>query len=422
VLNRSPDPKTKREKMNSITKHLVFLLAMIPVVTPAFAADHQNPAWVGSWAASPLQMPLKNPIGNSTFRNVVHLTLGGTSIRITLTNQFGRTPLRIDNTHVALSLGHGGIDSSSDRQLTFNHHQTVSIPPGAYVVSDPIAMSVSASSDLAISLYLPEQQGVIPTCHQYGLSTNYIAAGDVAQASRLENVQTQTSWCFVQGVDVQSADPDTAAVVTLGDSITDGAHSTIDANHRYPDDLATRFRANKKTAHISVLNEGISGGRVLYEGHGPSMLQRIDRDVFALPGVRYCIYLEGINDIGQVMRPDSPEKTLTVDELILAATQLVIRAHQHGVKVMGATLLPFGPKDPPANVDWPGARRIIDQYNDWARTSHVFDGVVDFNKAVADPQAPQTMLPVYDSGDHVHPSDAGYDAMARAVDLSFFSR
>jgi lysophospholipase L1-like esterase len=171
-----------------------------------------------------------------------------------------------------------------------------------------------------------------------------------------------------------------------------------------------------------VLNEGISGGRVLFEGHGPSVMQRLDRDVFAQPGVRYVIYLEGINDIGQILKPDSPEKTLSVDELIFAATQLVTRAHQHGVKVIGATLLPFGSKDVPANSSWLMARQVLDQYNGWVRTSGVFDGIVDFNKVTADPQSPQTMLPAYDSGDHVHPSDAGYDAMARAVDLSLLSK
>jgi lysophospholipase L1-like esterase len=244
----------------------------------------------------------------------------------------------------------------------------------------------------------------------------------MTQKQELEGAHTQTSWCFVQAVDVQPQDKDAVAVVTLGDSITDGTRSTLDANHRYPDYLAIRLHANKKTAHLSVVNEGIAGGRVLYEGYGPSVLQRFDRDVLAVPGVRYLIYLEGINDIGQIMRPDSAERTLTIDELILAATQLVTRAHGHGIKVMGATLLPFGPKEPPSNVDWPGARKVLDQYNDWVRTSHVFDAVVDMNRAVADPQAPQTILPAYDSGDHVHPSDAGYEAMARAIDLSFFEK
>jgi lysophospholipase L1-like esterase len=151
-------------------------------------------------------------------------------------------------------------------------------------------------------------------------------------------------------------------------------------------------------------------------------MQRLDRDVFAVPGVRYIIYLEGINDIGQILRKDSPEQGLTADELELAATQMVIRAHQKNIKVFGAALIPWGPKVTPPNSDWPKARAVLEQYNEWVRTSKVFDGVVDLNHATADPEAPQTLLPAYDSGDHVHPSDAGYEAMARAVDLQFFSK
>jgi lysophospholipase L1-like esterase len=404
-------------------KNSLCMMALVLSLSHAFfAADPTKSEWVGSWAASPILQRLKNSAGDSTFRNVVHLSLDGSAIRVTLTNQFGTTPLRIGNAHVSLSNGHDGVDLKSDHQLTFNHRQVVSIPPGAYVISDPIAMPIAAFSDLAISIYLPQQTVAAPTCHETGLSSNYVAAGDMALQQGLEGAHTQASWCFLQAVDVQPLGKHAAAVATLGDSITDGARSTVDANHRYPDYLAVRFHSNKKTANISVLNEGISGGRVLYEGHGPSVLQRFDRDVLALPGVRYFIYLEGINDIGQMLKPDSPERSLTVDELTLAATQLVVRAHEHGVKVMGATLLPFGPKDAPPSVDWPTARQVLDQYNEWVRTSHVFDGVVDFNKAVADPEAPQTILPAYDSGDHVHPSDAGYDAMARAVDLSFFSK
>jgi lysophospholipase L1-like esterase len=165
------------------------------------------------------------------------------------------------------------------------------------------------------------------------------------------------------------------------------------------------------------LDEGISGGRVLFEGHGPSALARFDRDVLAEPGVRYVIYLEGINDIGQILKPDSPENTLSVEDLMFAAMQLVTRAHQHGVKVFGATLLPFGAKVVSDNPQWARVRQTINEYNDWVRTAAAFDGVVDFNRATADPQAPQAMLPAYDSGDHVHPNDAGYKAMADSVDL-----
>jgi lysophospholipase L1-like esterase len=399
---------------------LLGIAVLLSVGQVSIAADPTAVEWVGSWATAPTLMPLKGSVSDSTIRDVVHLSLGGTAVRVTLTNQFGTTPLRIGSAHIALSTGQGTLRSGSDHPLTFNHQPSVSIPAGSYVLSDPISMPVAAFSDVAVSLYLPQQTIAAPTCHQYGLSTNYIAAGDKTTETELTDVRTQTAWCFLQGLDVKPEGKGTAAVVTLGDSITDGARSTIDANHRYPDYLAIRLHTNKKTANLSVLNEGISGGRVLFEGHGPSAMARFDRDVLAQPGIRYVIYLEGINDIGQILKTNSPEKTLTVDDLIFAAAQLVARAHQHGVKVFGATLLPFGPKELPSDSNWLKVREMIDAYNGWVRTSHVFDGIVDFNKATADPQAPQTLLPAYDSGDHGHPNDAGYKAMADSIDLGMF--
>jgi lysophospholipase L1-like esterase len=397
------------------------VMAMLFLVSRvSLASERLNTEWIGSWATAPTLMPLKDSVTDSTIRNIVHLSLGGSAVRVTLTNQFGTTPLLIGSAYVALSNGGSALRPGSDHPITFNHKQSVSIPTGSYVLSDPIPMPVAAFSDVAVSIYLPRQTIAAPTCHQYGLSTNYVVSGDKTTESELTSARTQTAWCFLQGIDVRPEEKDSAAVVALGDSITDGARSTVDANRRYPDDLAIRLHKNGKTAHLSVLNEGISGGRVLFEGHGPSALERFDRDVLAQPGVRYVIYLEGINDIGQILKPGSPEKTLSVDDLIFAAMQLVTRAHQHEVKVFGATLIPFGPKNLPDNPDWVKVRQTIDQYNDWVRTADVFDGVGDFNKATADPQARQTLLPAYDSGDHGHPNDAGYKAMAEAIDLSMF--
>lgn len=402
-------------------KRILFWIALFLSMNCAcFAADQRKTTWIGSWGASPLLMHLRQPVSNSTLRDVVHLSLGGKAVRVSLTNQFGTEPLHIGSADIALSAGSGKVQPGSDHPLTFDHQPSVTIPAGAYVLSDPIPMPVAAFSDLAVSVYLPQQSITDPTCHPYGLSTNYVAAGNQTHSSELHDAHTLISWCFLQGIEVRPGKKHAAAVITLGDSITDGAHSTVDANRRYPDYLALRLHANPKTAHLSVLNEGISGGRVLFDGHGPSALRRFDRDVLAQPGVRYVLYLEGINDIGQILKPASPESTLAVSDLTLAATQMVTRAHQHGVKVFGATLLPFGPKNLPAKPGWPRARQVVEQYNDWVRTSHAFDGVVDFNKALADPQAPQTMLPAYDSGDHVHPNDAGYKAMADAIDLSMF--
>lgn len=404
-------------------KNIFCMLILLSLGKTALAANHQKyNKWIGSWAAGPEPMRLKESLAGSTIRDIVHLSLGGSAVRVVLTNQFGKAPLRVDAAQVALSTGGGSIEPDSDHQLTFGHQTFVTIPAGTYVLSDPISMPVAAFSNLAISIYLPQQTVAAPTCHQYALSTNYIAIGDQATKSGLQDAHRFISWCFLQGVEVRTKCKNAAAVVTLGDSITDGAFSTLNANHRYPDYLAVRLHANRKTAHLSVLNEGISGGRVLFAGHGPSALQRFDRDVLAQPGVRYVIYLEGINDIGQILRPNSPEGSVTADDLIFAAKQLIIRAHQHGVKVFGGTLLPFGPKNLPPNPGWPRVRQVIEKYNHWVRTSHAFDGVVDFNRATADPQDSQILRASYDSGGHVHPNDRGYNAMADAVDLNLFSK
>ncbi|HTV08023.1 MAG TPA: SGNH/GDSL hydrolase family protein, partial [Candidatus Aquilonibacter sp.] len=384
------------------------------------ASNPLGGVWVGSWLTAPTAMPLKDGVGDRTFRSVAHLSLGGTALRVELTNQFGTTPLQIGSAHVGLSAGAGKVQADTDHALTFNHQATVSIPAGSYVLSDPVPLPVSDFADLAISVYLPQQTVTEPTCHEYALSTTYMEPGDATTQTELTDAKTMTSTCFLQSVIVQSTDKKAAAVVALGDSITDGAHSSLDTNHRYPDDLAVRLHADKKTAHLAVLNAGIAGGRVLYEGHGPSALERFDRDVLAQPGVRYVIYLEGINDIGQVTRAASPERDLTAEDLIFAATQLVERAHLHGVKVIGATLTPFGPKIMPNRPGWSRIRPLIEQYNEWVRTSNTFDAVADFNKATADPQNPQTLLPAFDSGDHGHPTDAGYKAMADSIDLSIF--
>jgi lysophospholipase L1-like esterase len=231
----------------------------------------------------------------------------------------------------------------------------------------------------------------------------------------LEHAHTYSSDCFIKSVEV-SADEKAATVVAFGDSITDGAYSTLDANLRWPDVLATRLHADKHTAHLAVVNQGFGGNRILYDGSGPSALARFDRDVLAQPGVRYVILLEGINDIGQMSRPDSPEAQLTPQELIFGYAQLIIRAHQHGIKVFGATITP----NEGVHSATPQGEKVREAFNTWLRTGGVADGVIDFDKAVQDPANPRRLLALYDSGDHIHPSDAGYKAMGQAIDLKLF--
>ncbi|MFT4114320.1 SGNH/GDSL hydrolase family protein [Silvibacterium sp.] len=380
-------------------------------------AEKPASGWVASWGASPVS---SRPIeaADVTYRDVVHLSLGGNAIRIKLTNELGEAPITVGTAHVALSAGNGQTQPGTDHALTFNGRTQVMIPAGAMVVSDPIPMPVAALSDLAVSVYLPQQP--VPqahtTCHDLGSSTSYIATGDATAATAVEGAKTLTSWCVVKGVDVQAADQNAFAVATLGDSITDGAASTPDANHRWPDFFAQRLQADKKTKHIGVLNEGISGNRLLYDGAGPSALARLDRDVLAQSGVKYLVVLEAINDIGRLAHPGDLESTLTAADVEFAYKQIIERAHQHGIKVYGATLTPYVG----AGYATPAGEAIREAVNQWIRTPGNFDGFIDFDKATQDPQNPTKFLLANEHGDHLHPNDTGYKVMSDSIDLKLF--
>jgi len=395
-------------------------LVLTFVTFGGLAAFAQAPAanWVGTWAASPVGSVVNEGQpgpGNTTYRNIVHISLGGSAVRVQLTNEFGTDPLTIGAANIALSAGGGSIQAGSDHALTFNGKATVEIPAGAFVLSDPVTMQAAPLSDLAVSVYVPEQRIRNTTCHTFGDSTNYVLQGDATTAATADKSNPIYAWCFVKGIDVKT-DGKAAAIVTFGDSITDGAHATQDANHRWPDVLAARLQADKKTANLGVLNEGIGGNRVLHDGYGPSALARFDRDVIAQSGVKYLIILEGINDIGRLKDPHEPGDKITADDLIFGLTQLVTRAHQHGIEVFGATLTPYLP----TGYSSPQGEEVRQAYNRWIRTSGIFDGVIDFDKITQDPANTGTFLPAYDSGDHLHPGDAGYKAMGDAIDLSLF--
>ena len=391
----------------------------------SLAALGQGPAanWVGTWAASPVGSEVNEGQagpGNTTYRNIVRISLGGPAVRVQLTNEFGTESLTVGAAHIAVSAGGGAIQTGSDHALTFNGKPNVEIPAGAFVVSDPVTMQAAPLSDLAVSVYVPEQRISDTTCHTFADSTNYVLQGDATAAATSDNAASGKAspiyaWCFVKGIDVKT-DGKAAAIVAFGDSITDGAHATQDANRRWPDVLAAKLQADKKTADLGVLNEGIGGNRLLHDGYGPSALARFDRDVIAQSGVKYLIILEGINDIGRLKDPHEPGDKMTADDLIFGLTQLVTRAHTDGIKVFGATLTPYLP----TGYSSPQGEQVRQAYNQWIRTSGIFDGVIDFDKITQDPEHPETFLPAYDSGDHLHPGDAGYKAMGDAVDLSLF--
>jgi len=322
--------------------------------------------------------------------------------------------------HVAPSDASGAIHVDADHPLTFSGASSVTIPAGSFVVSDPVSLQVAPLSSLAVSVYLPDQRISETTCHEDGHSTTFIAAGDATASATLPDARTISSWCFVKGIDVSAGDSHAAAIVTLGDSITDGALSTPNTNRRWPDVLAGRLQADPKTANLSVLNEGISGNRLLREGAGQAALARFDRDVLAQSGVRYLIILEGINDVGAIAHPRDAEDAMTAPQLtsalIFALTQLVTRAHTHGIKVFGGTLTPYVG----AGYASPAGEESREAVNDWIRTSGVFDGVIDFDKVARDPANPKVFSPSVDSGDHLHPGDAGYQTMGSSIDLSLF--
>jgi lysophospholipase L1-like esterase len=399
--------------------HLLLATTAILFSTPLCLSGQQT-VWTGSWAAAPVAAPAtETPIGpdGETFRNIVHLSLGGRALRLRISNEFGPVPLTVASVHVALTGGSGATRPGTDQSATFGGAVSVLIPAGAIAVSDPIEMPVSAFADLAVSLYVPAQAGITLTLHSLADSTNYAVPGDSTAALSLTGATKLTSWHLLNAIDVD-AGPQASAIVALGASITDGYHSTPDKNLRWPDDLAVRLHAHRTTEHVGVLNEGISGARILHDITGPSALARLDRDVLAQSGAKYVIIAMGTNDIGRTFFPQRPNEGVTSEQLKWGLQQIIVRAHARGLKVFGGTLTPFSG----AAYFSAAGEEMRQAFNAFCRTSGIFDGVIDFDKATRDPDHPERFLAAYDSGDHLHPNDAGYQAMADAIDLKLFTQ
>lgn len=372
--------------------------------------------WVAAWGASPQDLGNHNFTG--TIRNVVFAAAGGDSVRVRLTNTFGNGALQIGDAYIGISDADGTI-SGPNLPLTFAGSQTITIPQGAEALSDPVSLTVPALAHLAVSIYIP--QATEMTGHAMGQATTYVAAGtdhaaDTTTAAYSPNGNAahcpsdqvgciNSAWYFVDSVDVMAPQPDKGTVVALGDSITDGAYSTVNGDRRWPNDLARRLNARAGVT-MSVVDEGISGNQVLRDtsANGVGALNRFDRDVVDRAGVKDVILLEGINDIAG---------GASASQLIAGYQQLIAQAHAAGLKIFGATLTPLDPSGWSA-----GKEQVREAVNHWIVTSGAFDGVVDFASALADPGNPQLLNPAYDSGDHEHPNDAGYQAMADAIDLS----
>jgi lysophospholipase L1-like esterase len=363
--------------------------------------------------ANPNASNLPPSFADQTVRMVARASVGGRRVRIELSNMLSAEPLEVGAAHIALYKGEGSIVEGSDRALTFSGGRKITIQPGVLAVSDPVDLEVAPLADLAISLYFPRDTGQ-PTNHNVGLHTAYISKGDTTGSLAMPESSTMFAYAWLTGVDV-AARPDAFTVVALGDSITDGFATTRDTDRAWPTLLARRFGQSKATRNVAVINQGVSGNQVLRDGAGVSALARFDRDVLSRPGVKWVILLEGINDINIRGRTEGPN-AVTADELIWGYRQIIARCHTYGIKAMGATIMPEEGV-PTASERGEEIRVAV---NRWIREKGNFDAVVDFDAVVRDPQRPVHLKAEFDPGDHIHPNDAGNQAMADAFDLRIF--
>jgi lysophospholipase L1-like esterase len=401
-------------------------IALLVLATTIAAATASRPAaaarngydWVTSWSSSP-QGPMPGTLGmagfhDQTVRDIIFPSVGGNTIRLQLTNAFGRSPLQVGRVTVAEAGLGAALVPGIIHPVSFGGSASVRIPAGAQVLSDPVDMQVSALQELAVSIYLPDRTGRA-TVHADAQQVSWVStAGDhTAEAGANAFMIPTQSWYFLSGLDVRSSGA-TGTLVAFGDSITDGVQSTVGGNERWPNDLARRLDTVAGPT-LSVADEGIGGNRVLTASRccGASAETRFARDALDQPGVRDVIVLEGINDIGLSAGPLHSDAGLTAARVIAGYQDLIAQAHARGVRIFGATLLPYQG----AGYYSPAGEAIREAVNAWIRTSGAFDGVIDFDAVMRDPADPLRLDPAYDSGDHLHPNDAGYQAMADAINL-----
>jgi lysophospholipase L1-like esterase len=415
---------------------IVALLLVVSVAFPVAAQQNGREHWVATWAAAPhasgFALPgtqLLREVENQTIRMVVPTSIGGRRVRVRFSNTYGTKPLTLTGVHIAVRKEKSAIVPGTDRALTFGEKPSFTIPPGARAVTDAVDLELPDRSDVAITVYVAGK-AELTTVHGTVPYASYVSeAGNFTGVADLINASTQRSWYWVDGIDVL-APTGVAAIVAFGDSITDGAASTPDTNGSWPSGLAARLLAAGRT-RAAVVNLGISGNRVLHDGAGVSALARFDADVLAQPGARTLIVLEGINDIGfpnippgffgrgrgdNAVNPAADD--VSADEIIGGLRQLVERARIHGLKVIGGTLLPYEG----ALYFSPAGEAKRQAVNTWIRSSKTFDAVIDFDAAVRDPEHPSKFLPDLQSGDNLHPNNAGYKKMADVIDLALLAR
>ncbi|PGH49442.1 SGNH/GDSL hydrolase family protein [Streptomyces sp. Ru87] len=405
---------------------------------PGTARSGDGRAWVGTWSAAMTTVPESDDTAfeDQTLRQIVRTGIGGDTLRVRLSNEFGEQPLVIGEARVARQSEDGPgsrIEPRTDRKLTFGGRSSVTVPAGAPLLSDPVDLRLPEAADLVVSIHLPERTPAT-TVNAFAAQTNYVADGNVTGRTDLADATTTDRWNFLSGVSVRTSDR-SSAVVALGDSITAG--TAPDANNRWSDHLARRLAESRSggrhgSGDRGVLNKGISGNRLLFDpnppaGHeaeayaalfGESALRRFDRDVLAQPGARHVVVLLGVNDLGHPGTSAPESERVSARDVITGHQQLIARAHERGLKIYGGTITPF--KHDTLGFHSPENEAARQAVNHWIRTSGAYDGVVDFDKALRDPEDPERLRPAYDSGDHLHPNDAGNKAMAEAIPLRFF--
>jgi lysophospholipase L1-like esterase len=436
-------PQSHWKRTGASVAPAIALAFALSALHPVLFAQNAAERWVGTWAtaevgrpqapvaqtpgpppfmtnqcpAGPPASPTFLHVNNQTLRQIVHTSIGGSKLRVVLSNRYGTEPLAVGAAHIALRDKEASINQSSARPLTFSSRPTFTIPPGAVVYSDPVNLTIPQMSDLAVDLYLPgDTNRPAPlTMHTGAFQTSYVSqTGNHAGAANLPTATTTQNWFVLHRVEV-TAPESVGGLVAYGDSITDGTRSTPDTNNRWPDHLVRRMLAQPGAPRFGLMNAGIAGNRVLSNGAfnaGINALARFDHNVLAQPGVTHVVFMEGINDIGQARENPSP----SAEDIIAGHKQIIERARSKGIKIYGATLTPFYGAAYYTEVG-EAKRQAV---NEWIRTSKAYDAVIDFDKVTRDPGDPKKFNPAFDSCDHLHPSDAGYKAMADSIDLALF--